>query len=251
LFTAAQKARDAAGFQVVTDPKSGERIGAPTNAVAGARLNFASSADADLGALYARLSTRTPTRKITYKAIKPDAFFVVSGQDGAAKFYTRFDKNAAASPPIRGFTFVYPASGAANLDRVALAVANSFEPFPMPAAAPSAKAAPSAAAPPDSGSGPSAVVPQPAATALVVAPGKALTALKADAARIRWSPASPCVSSAPTPQPVWLCLQAISPRRAKRPVSARRCRILSSLGSPIRASRQARPRLPAARRTRS
>ncbi|MGH6798428.1 MAG: peptidoglycan-binding domain-containing protein, partial [Roseiarcus sp.] len=183
LLAAAQKAREAVGFQVVSDPKSGAKIGAPLkllNARAGARLDFASSADADLGALYARLSTATPIRKIIYKAIKPDTFFVVSGQDGAARFYTRFDKNATASPPVRGFTFAYPASPAANLDRVALAVANSFEPFPEAPTAPAASAGVSAAATPESGSGPPAAVPEPAATALVIAPGKALTALKAD-----------------------------------------------------------------------
>ncbi len=112
LLGAAQKAREAAGFQVVSDPKSGARIGAPLRLISargGARLDFALSADADLGALYARLSAATPARKITYKAIKPDAFFVVSGQDGATMFYTRFDKNPAATPPIRGFTFAYPA----------------------------------------------------------------------------------------------------------------------------------------------
>ena len=141
LLAAAQKARDGAGFQIVRDPKSGARIGAPLklmNARAGARLDLASSADADLGALYARLSAPTPTRKIVYRAIKPDAFFVVSGQDGATMFYTRFDKNAAANPPMRGFTFAYPAVQAAQLNRVAIAVANSFEPFPEAAAAPAA-----------------------------------------------------------------------------------------------------------------
>ena len=129
LLASAQKARDAVGFQIVSDAKSGARIGAPTkllSARSGARLDFASSADADLSALYARLTAVTPARKIAYKAIKPDAFFVVSGQDGASNFYTRFDKNAAASPPIRGFTFAYPSSQAAQLDRVAIAVANSF-----------------------------------------------------------------------------------------------------------------------------
>ena len=172
LLAAAQKAREAAGFQVVSDPKTGAKIGAPLrvlSALAGARLDFASNADADLGALYARLSASTPARRIAYKAIKPDAFFVVSGQDGPVKFYTRFDKNPNANPPLRGFTFVYPASQAADLDRIAIAIANSFEPFPEAAATPSA----SSPAPPPP-------LPQPAATALVVAPGKALTALKAD-----------------------------------------------------------------------
>src|SRR3984957_5397175 len=133
LLAAAQKAREAAGFQVRSDPKSGAKIGAPLkllSARGGARLDFASNADADLSALYVRLSAATPARKIAYKAIKPDAFFVVSGQDGPVKFYPRFDKNPAASPPIRGFTFAYPASQTAYLDRIAIAIANSFESFP-------------------------------------------------------------------------------------------------------------------------
>jgi len=183
LLAAAQKAREAAGFQVVSDPKTGARIGAPLKlfgAVPGARLDFASNADADLGALYMRLSAATPARKIAYKAIKPDAFFVVSGQDGPVKFYTRFDKNPAASPPIRGFTFAYPASQTAYLDRVAIAVANSFEPFPGAATAPGASAGANLTPPPAPSAAPPPTVPQPAATALVVAPGKALTALKAD-----------------------------------------------------------------------
>jgi hypothetical protein len=183
LLAAAQKARDAAGFQVVSDPKTGARIGAPLkliNAHAGARLDFASSADADLSALYARVSAATPTRKVIYKAIKPDAFFVVSGQDGVAMFYTRFDRSVTASPPMRGFTFAYPAAQASQLNRVASAVANSFNPFPEPAAAPAASAAVSATATLESAPAPPAAAPEPAATALVIAPGKALTAFKAD-----------------------------------------------------------------------
>jgi putative peptidoglycan binding protein len=177
LLAAAQKAREAARFQVVTDPKSGARIGAPFKLIgAGVRLEFSSSDNADLGALYARLSAPSPTRRIVYKAIKPDAFFVVSGQDGTTMFYTRFDKNAAASPPLRGFNFSFPAAQAASLNRVALAVANSFEPFP---AAPGAGAGASAAAAAGLGSRAPAAAPEPAATALVIAPGKALTALNA------------------------------------------------------------------------
>ncbi|MGA8448432.1 MAG: peptidoglycan-binding domain-containing protein, partial [Roseiarcus sp.] len=150
LLASAQKARDAVGFQIVSDAKGGARIGAPAkllSARSGVRLEFASSADPDLSALYARLTAVTPARKIAYKAIKPDAFFVVSGQDGASNFYTRFDKNAAASPPIRGFTFAYPSSQAAQLDRVAIAVANSFEPFPQVATTPAASTASGAVAP--------------------------------------------------------------------------------------------------------
>ena len=100
LLAAAQKAREAAGFQIVSDPKTGAQVGAPLRllrAFPGARLDFAANADADLGDLYARLSAATPSRKIDYKEIKPDAFFVVSGRDGPVKFYTRFDKNPTAS----------------------------------------------------------------------------------------------------------------------------------------------------------
>jgi Putative peptidoglycan binding domain len=173
LIAAADKARASVGFQTIADAKSGARIGAPTRLMSarnGPKLDFASSADPDLGALYARLSAESPTRKIAYKAMKPNVFFVVSGREGAQRFYSRFDKNESATPPIRGFTFSYPAA-AENLDRVALAVANSFEAFPTAGAAAANAAAPAAPTPP----------PQPAATALVVAPGRALTALKPDA----------------------------------------------------------------------
>ena len=95
-----------------TTPRRARRSARRQNCIAarsGAKLDFASSADPDLSALYARLSAGTPTRKVAYKAMKPDDFFVVSGQEGPSKFYTRFEKNEAANPPIRGFTFTYPA----------------------------------------------------------------------------------------------------------------------------------------------
>ncbi len=172
LLAAAQKARDAIGFKVIPDSKTGAKAGAPTKLLGGrngAKLEFSANADPDLAALYARLSAATPSRKIAHKAIKPDVFFVVSGQDGAANFYTRFEKNAGATPPIRGFTFTYPTAQAAQFDRIAIAIANSFEAFPDAAGG----AAGSGAAPP-------APKPVPVATALVFAPGRALTALKAD-----------------------------------------------------------------------
>jgi peptidoglycan hydrolase-like protein with peptidoglycan-binding domain len=173
LLAAAAKARDAVGFKVVSDPKTGARIGAPTHLLTGraaAKLEFVASPDGDLAALYQRLTAATPTRKIAYKAMKPDAFFVVAGQEGATKFYSRFEKSNTASPPVRGFTFSYPL-GRDDLDRIALAVADSFEAFPAPAPiAEPAKAT-------DASQSPALT---PAATALVVAPGKALTVLKAE-----------------------------------------------------------------------
>src|SRR5271166_73278 len=186
LLAAAERAREAVGFHVVNDAKTGAKVGAPTKLLAarsGAKLDFASSADPDLSALYVRLSAGTPTRNVSYKAIKPDDFFVVSGQEGTAKFYTRFEKSERANPPIRGFTFSYPATQATELDPIALAVANSFEAFPSPAAAPAKTPAASAAPavePAGSSPVPQAANPEPTATALVVAHGEALTALTAE-----------------------------------------------------------------------
>jgi hypothetical protein len=179
LLAVADRARAAVGFQPVSDPKTAARIGAPTKLMGkpgGPRLDFASSADADLAPLYARLSAETPARKVAYKAMKPGSFFVVSGQDGAAKFYSRFETSQGASPPIRGFTFSYPAAQGAQLDRVALAVANSFEAFPAQAQANGQSTTP-LAAPGASSPAPPA---RPFATALAIAPGRALTALTPD-----------------------------------------------------------------------
>jgi hypothetical protein len=186
LLAAAANARDAVGFRILMDPKTGVKVGAPTKLLAarsGAKLDFASSAYPDLGALYARLSAATPTRKVGYKAMKPDDFFVVWWQEGPQKFYTRFEKNEAASPPIRGFTFTYPATQATEFDRIAIAIANSFEAFPAPgepAEAPGASTAAAPEPPPRPSPVPPAASPQPSATALIVAPGEALTALKAE-----------------------------------------------------------------------
>ena len=168
VLAAGLKARDAAGFKTLADKKTGARIGAPTKLFSrGAKLDFISDANADLATLYARFSAETPTRKVAYKEMKPNAFFVVAGQDGATKFYLRYDRQEGADPPIRGFVFSYPAKAAPDFDRVAVAVANSFEPFSSVASG-SANAPPPAPPPP----------PAPKATALIIAPGRAVTALK-------------------------------------------------------------------------
>ena len=180
LVAAAEKAREAAGFAMLDDKKTGARIGAPIKLIAahgGPRLELAAGPDADLAALYQRLSAGTATRRVVYKAMKPDQFFVVSGQEGPTKFYSRYEKNVAANPPVRGFTFAYPAARASELDRVALAVANSFEAFPELRAA-TAAASPSAA--PQPAAAPQPPPPTPSATAVIIGPGRALTALKPD-----------------------------------------------------------------------
>ncbi|MGO9418451.1 peptidoglycan-binding domain-containing protein [Roseiarcus sp.] len=177
LLEAGQKAEAGAGFKTSVDPKTGARIGTPTkliDAKSGVTLDFALDASGDLLDLYARLAADTPTRKVAYKALKPGAFFVVSGLDGGKKFYARYELETGANPPVRGFEFAYPA-GRKDLDRVALAVANSFVAFPQAGAATGAA---TPAAEPPTGSAPPPQPAAPSATALIVAPGRALTALK-------------------------------------------------------------------------
>ena len=181
LLAAGQKARNAAGVQIVSDPKTGAKIGAPLkllNAGGGARLDFASNADPDLGALYTRLSATTPARKIAYKAIKPDAFFVVSGQDGTDQVLH----------PLRQEPGGEPADPRLHLRLSGLAGApistGLRSPSPIRSSRsrdlPLARAATATPRRPHAGAIPPPAAPAPAATALVVAPGKALTALKAD-----------------------------------------------------------------------
>jgi hypothetical protein len=196
LKASAQKARAAVGFQSFDDARTGIRIGAPlkllekrssmgsqtqmTNRDGSVSLDLLAPPGAlgSLAALYGKLSAEIPDRKITYKAIKADSFFVVAGEQGGRKFYLRYGVAPAAAPDagvLRGFEFAYPVAEASELDRVALAIANSFEPFPPPAQA--TAAAPLELKTPTPVPNPALSEPILTATALIVAPGQAATVL--------------------------------------------------------------------------
>jgi len=234
LKAAAQRARAAVDFVLVDDRISGARIGAPLKLLTKLKPSSGDTTlqsgdgsvslalqsrggagdDAGLAALYTQLSAEAGGRKITYKAIKAGEFFVVAGEDKGAKFYTRFAKSPAdwpEGPVLRGFTFAYPSERSSDFDKLALAVANSFDPFAdtptshgaarMPVVSARspldvvrvATGAPALTAPviglspgarptptPPSGQAPAPAVPALAelrATALFVTPGQALTAL--------------------------------------------------------------------------
>ena len=230
LKTAAQRARAAVDFALVDDRISGVRIGAPLKLLTklkpssgettlqsgdgsvslALQARVGAGDDAGLAALYAQLTAEASGRKITYKAIKAGEFFVVAGEDKGAKFYTRFARSPADwpdGPVLRGFAFAYPSERSSDFDKLALAVANSFDPFAdTPAShgaahmqivsarspldvvrvamgAPAIGGLSFGARPtptPPSGQTPAPAVPAPAelrATALFVAPGQALTAL--------------------------------------------------------------------------
>ena len=234
LKAAAQRARAAVDFALIDDRISGVRVGAPLKLLTklkpssgdttlqsgdgGVSLALQGRAgagdDGGLAALYGQLIAEAGGRKITYKAIKAGEFFVVAGEDKGEKFYTRFARSPTDwpdGPALRGFTFAYPSERSSDFDKLALAVANSFDPFadtpashgaahmqtvsarspldvvrvatgapaigaPVVGLSPGARPTPTP---------PSGQTPAPAelrATALFVAPGEALTALPASCA---------------------------------------------------------------------
>jgi peptidoglycan hydrolase-like protein with peptidoglycan-binding domain len=244
LKTAAQRARAAVDFALIDDRISGARIGAPLKlltklkpssgdttlqsgdgsvslALQGRTASQIAGAgdDAGLAALYAQLTAEASGRKIAYKAIKAGEFFVVASEDKGEKLYTRFARSPADwpdGPILRGFAFAYPSERSSDFDKLALAVANSFDPFAdtpashgaarmQPVSARSAQdvlrvatgapaigaaviglspgARPTPTPPGGQPLAPTATAPaELRATALFVAPGEALTALPASCA---------------------------------------------------------------------
>ena len=192
LYAAAGRARQAAGFAVVADA-TGARIGVPKallgqTARGPAASRYASkdgritldlaaidAPDMTLETLFERLKTESPTRRVTYKLARPD-FVVVAGETQGRRFYTRFASgmDGQGKAALRGFSFYAPADRP-ELERLAIAIANSFEPFP--GAAPAQPSAPGQTAQP-------AAPPAPtvSATAISLGGGRYLAALPADCA---------------------------------------------------------------------
>lgn len=146
LVKAAQEARDAAGFRIVADEKTGVHIGIPMKLLpkssatpSGSRwqsaddkvtLDTSASPPGDtLEALFEKavaVNPNNPGRKITYKLLRPD-FFVVTGETPTGRFYRRL---AAGPQGLRGFSIGYDKALAATVDKLVIAIAGSFDPFP-------------------------------------------------------------------------------------------------------------------------
>lgn len=156
ILAAGEMARKAARFTVKPDPASGVMIGVPERLLAkrspqagGTRwqsgdgrvtLDTKSFApeETSLDALFARITAPGADRKVTYKIKRPD-FLVVTGETATGKSYIRY---AAAPGGVRGFTIGYDKALGPDLDRLVIAIANSFVPFPETAdAAPAQMAA--------------------------------------------------------------------------------------------------------------
>lgn len=154
LAQRAAAARDAAGFRLISDERSGVRIGIPGKLLPkrdvspnggrwqseDGRVTLDTSATPPGGdtleALFERAtSAAVQGRKITYKLLRPD-FFVVTGETASGKFYRRLSSGPAG---LRGFSIGYDKALTQAVDPLVIAIAASFEPFPTgsaPAAGP-------------------------------------------------------------------------------------------------------------------
>ncbi|WP_018046048.1 serine protease [Methylobacterium sp. 88A] len=201
ILAAGDTARKAARFSVKPDPASGIVIGVPERPLAkrspqagGTRwqsgdgrvtLDTKSFApeETTLDALFARITAPGADRKVTYKIKRPD-FLVVTGETATGKSYIRY---AAAPGGVRGFTIGYDKALGPDVDRLVIAIANSFVPFPETAdAAPAEVAARPGATPGRPLPGPAVRALPPLTRAatnvgigLIVAPGRVLTSSSA------------------------------------------------------------------------
>lgn len=204
LKRAAEEARRAARFKVQPDPASGVVVGVPEALLprksaipGGTRWQSAdgrvtldtksfSQGETGLDALFERATAAMPGRKVTYKLKKPD-FIVITAETAGGRSYIRY---AEGPQGIRGFTFAYDRALADTVDRLVIAVANTFSPFPE--AAPAAAAPATATGPtpraPAPGMAPAPALPplpgaqaeaRPAATGLLLGGGRVLTAASA------------------------------------------------------------------------
>lgn len=125
--------------------------------------------ETDLDTLFERATAVTPERRVTYKLKRPD-FVVVTAETGAGRSYIRYASGPAG---IRGFAIGYDKAMAGEAERLVIAVANSFLPFPeeVSAGAPTLATAPV----PPIGTALPGFTARPAATGLAVATGRVLT----------------------------------------------------------------------------
>ncbi|MGU3466137.1 serine protease [Methylobacterium sp. C33D] len=202
LLAAGAAARNAARFRVAVDPGTGAVMGVPERLLArrtalpsgtrwqsqDGRVTLESRAfppgAESLDALFEKATAPLPGRKVTYKLRRPDTV-VVTAETGPGLSYIRY---ASGPEGVRGFLLGYDRALAPEVDRLVIAVANAFVPFPDTAAAPAAQL-PSGPAPATRGAdpaprpqaaaplGPASLASAPASGAgLAVAPGRVLTA---------------------------------------------------------------------------
>lgn len=189
LVAEGQRLRQAAGFTLLDDDKTGARIGIPTkvlpkrdvNPNGGSRWQSGDgkitvdtravpAGEATLQSLFERnVAIQSPGRQVTYKVLRPE-FFVVSGETASGKFYTRY---AGGPDGLRGLSVGYDKSLGRDVDKLVIAIANSFLAFPS-AAAPAVAAAPNPQ-PPVQAAPPKPAGPVLLGSGLVVGPRRVVT----------------------------------------------------------------------------
>ena len=165
LLAVANGAKAAVGFAATPDPKSGASLALPLKILTrridtktGSRWMSGDGAmtmetwllreqEANLPALFDQLKDSSASRRVTYKVLRPE-FFVVTAETSNGDQYIRFARGLVDGVPVlRGYSIIYPK----NLENVAMAVANGFDPFPAPMpvqpAAPVVQIAPQPVAP--------------------------------------------------------------------------------------------------------
>lgn len=142
------------GWQMVSDPATGARVGLPTKLVphtsAGKRGTLWSSAqgqvrietfrvnarETSLARLFEQEKSEPVERKIAHETLRDD-HFVLIGMQGLKKMHVRAH---ARDGEIRGLTILYDQAMDGAMDPLVPALAHSFQPFPATASAQSSTA---------------------------------------------------------------------------------------------------------------
>ncbi len=140
----AKQRQTAVGWRLLTDAPSGVRLGIPskltpqaTSAASSSRWTAANGAveitisrREDAAPTTAKLAdaerTNPAGRKIEYSLVRPD-FFVLSGLQGAQKFYLR---GAFSGRQVRILTVLYDPAQDAVMQPIVVAMSSAFTPFP-------------------------------------------------------------------------------------------------------------------------
>jgi hypothetical protein len=149
LLTAAVKSRkEAVGWRLIDDDATGARVGVPEKLVSKSSTTRTGShwssaqgqvqvetfrlREASISALFDQ-EKRTPRgRRVGTSVLKADSFYM-AGEQGLKKFVERVQANGTE---LRGISILYDLAIEGTMDRMASVIANAFQGFPDPNAAP-------------------------------------------------------------------------------------------------------------------
>ena len=144
LEEAAKTVQKQVGWQMVDDRTTGAQLGLPAKLVPQQRATDSGThwqsrhgeiqidtfriADpaVTLAQTFERQKKEPRQRKVEYNVLRGD-FFVISGMQGLKTFYVRAHEK---DHEIRGMTVLYDKATEGTMDPVAIAMSNTFEPFP-------------------------------------------------------------------------------------------------------------------------